>query len=195
MSETVQRLIEHYGLIAVFLGCMAEGETAAILSGFFAHQRTFVPWQALATVWLGTFVGDTLLFLLGQRFSGSAQVARLRHRPGFERAFRLVSARPALFVMINRYLYGMRVAGGIAAGLSGVALPRFLVLNAVSALVWAAIFCGIGFVFGAGAERIVGQALQHHQRQLIGLGIGVATLVAVLALGRRLAGRAARERR
>ncbi|TIN07946.1 MAG: DedA family protein, partial [Mesorhizobium sp.] len=46
MTEAIHRLIEQYGLIAVFFGCVAEGESAAILGGFFAHQHIFVLWQA-----------------------------------------------------------------------------------------------------------------------------------------------------
>ena len=42
----LHQLVARYGLIAVFLGCVAEGESAAILGGFFAHQKVFVPWQA-----------------------------------------------------------------------------------------------------------------------------------------------------
>ena len=36
MTETLHWLVARYGLIAVFLGCVAEGESAAILGGFFA---------------------------------------------------------------------------------------------------------------------------------------------------------------
>ena len=58
MTDTIHHLIEQYGLIAVFVACVAEGETAAILAGFFAHQGVFVPWQAFVAVFLGAFGGD-----------------------------------------------------------------------------------------------------------------------------------------
>ena len=58
MSETIHSLIEQYGLVAVFVACVTEGETAAILAGFFAHQGVFVPWQAFVAVFLGAFGGD-----------------------------------------------------------------------------------------------------------------------------------------
>ena len=177
MTDTIHRLIEQYGLVAVFLGCVAEGESAAILGGFFAHQHLFILWQAFVAAFLGAFVGDTFFFILGRRFAGHRFVARLRKRPGFGHAYRLVRAHPNIFVLSNRYIYGMRLVGGIAAGLSGIAVPRFVALNAVSALAWAAIFCGIGYIFGLGAEHIVGQALHKHQRLLVALVVGVAVAV------------------
>ena len=80
---------------------------------------------------------------------------------------------PALYVIGNRYVYGFRLVGGVAAGMSGIAALKFVVLNAISALVWTLLFGGIGYVFGLGAEQIIGDTLHKHQRLLIGLGIGL----------------------
>ena len=178
MTQIIHRLIEQYGLIAVFLGCVAEGESAAILGGFFAHQHVFVVWQALLAAFLGAFAGDTFFFFLGHSFAEHRWLRRLRERPGFGHAYRLVRKHPNIFVLSNRYIYGMRLVGGIAAGLSGIPVWRFVMLNALSSLVWAVLFGTIGYVFGLGAEQIVGRALLHHERLLIALGIGLAAVIA-----------------
>ncbi|MER8885049.1 MULTISPECIES: DedA family protein [unclassified Mesorhizobium] len=177
MTEVIHRLIEQYGLVAVFLGCVAEGESAAILGGFFAHQHVFVPWQAFLAAALGAFGGDTLFFILGRSFADHKFVIRLRARPGFSHAYRLVTSHPNIFVLSNRYIYGLRLVGGIAAGLSGIAAARFIILNAISSVVWAALFCTVGYVFGLGAEHIVGQALARHERLLIALAIGLVVAI------------------
>ena len=174
MTDTIHHLVEQYGLIAVFIACVAEGETAAILAGFFSHQGVFVPWQAVVAVFLGAFGGDAAFFLCGRRFAERPFVQRLRSRPGFDRAFELMQRHPALYVIGNRYVYGFRLVGGVAAGLSGIAAPKFVVLNALSALVWTVIFWGLGYAFGLGAEQLIGTTLQKHERLLIALGIGVA---------------------
>lgn len=173
MSHFIHTLIEQYGLIAVFIGCVAEGETAAILAGFFAHQHVFVPWQAFLAVFLGAFGGDFCFFLCGRRFADRPFVQRFRQKPGFDRAFDLMHRHPALYVIGNRYVYGFRLVGGVAAGLSSIPAPTFVVLNAISAAVWTALFVGIGYVFGAGAEQILGAALQRHHRLIVALVIGV----------------------
>ncbi|KQU69994.1 hypothetical protein ASC75_07590 [Aminobacter sp. DSM 101952] len=193
MIDTIHSLVERFGLLAVFVGCMAEGESVAILGGFFAHQQVFAPWQAFATAASGAFLGDTLFFVLGRRFSNHKWVRLLRRRPGFSHAYRMVQSHPYLFVLANRYIYGMRLAGGIAAGLSRIPVVAFLALNALSALAWAALFVSLGYVFGLGAEHIVGDALKGHQRLLIGLGIGVVVAVAGWLLARHVVKKEPRE--
>ena len=176
MTETIHQFVEQYGLIAVFLGCVAEGESAAILGGFFAHQQVFVLWQAFLAAFLGAFAGDTFFFTLGRSFADHPYVI-------FRRAYRLLNTHPNIFVLTNRYIYGMRLVGGIAAGLSRVSVPRFIILNAISSAVWAVLFGTVGYVFGLGAERMVGQALARHERLVIALavGLGVAVLAWVVA--------------
>jgi membrane protein DedA with SNARE-associated domain len=182
--ETIHHLIEQYGLIAVFAGCLAEGETAAILGGFFAHQHLFLPWQAFLAAFLGAFVGDTFFFSLGRLFSGMPAVARFKDRPGFSHAYRLVNEHPSVFVLTNRYIYGLRLVGAVAIGFSGISVVRFVALNAASSAVWAALFTAIGYVFGLGAEQVIGRALLHHEKLLIGLVVGVVAIVLFALLTR-----------
>lgn len=193
MIETLHHLVAHYGLLAVFIGCMAEGESFAILGGFFAHQRFFEPWHAFAVAAVGAFLGDTVFFVLGRRFSNNKWVRLMRRRPGFSHAFRMVQAHPNLFVLANRYIYGMRLAGGIAAGLSRIPVPLFLMLNGLSAIVWAGIFVSLGYVFGLGAEHILGDTLKAHHRLFLGLGIGVAVALAAWFLAHHMAKKEPRE--
>ncbi|MDG4881203.1 MULTISPECIES: DedA family protein [unclassified Mesorhizobium] len=189
MTETIHRLIEQYGLVAVFLGCVAEGESAAILGGFFAHQQVFVLWQAFAAAFLGAFAGDTFFFILGRSFADHPYVRRMRRRPGFRRAYRLLNTHPNIYVLTNRYIYGMRLVGGIAAGLSTVSLPRFVILNAVSSAVWAALFGTLGYVFGLSAEHLIGQALIRHERLLVALAVGLGVAILAWLVAHRVAGR------
>ncbi|AZO29949.1 MULTISPECIES: DedA family protein [Mesorhizobium] len=189
MTEAIHRLIEQYGLVAVFLGCVAEGESAAILGGFFAHQQIFVLWQAFLAAFLGAFAGDTFFFTLGRSFADHPYVVGLRKRPGFRRAYRLLNTHPNIFVLTNRYVYGMRLVGGIAAGLSTVSVPRFVILNAISSAVWAALFGTVGYVFGLGAERMVGQAFARHERLLIALAVGLGVAILAWLVARHFARR------
>ncbi|HEV2503835.1 MAG TPA: DedA family protein [Mesorhizobium sp.] len=186
MTETLHQFIEHYGLLAVFLGCLAEGETVAMLGGFFAHQHVFAVWQTLLAVFAGAFAGDAAFFALGRRFAQTQLVQRISRRPGFDRARQLVTDHPNIYVLSNRYIYGMRILGGVVAGLSGIATARFLVLNAISAAVWATLFCGFGYLFGLGAEQIVGRALLHHERLLVAFAIGAIVMTAAIVIARHL---------
>lgn len=173
MDHLIEHWIAHYGLIAVFLGCLAEGETAALLGGFFAHQQVFAPWQTVLAAFCGAALGDTGFFLLGRRFAQHHWVQRLR-------------AQPNLFVLSNRFVYGMRLVGGVAAGLAEIGLARFIVLNMLSALVWALLFTTLGYLFGLGAQQVLGRALHAHQRLWLALALVLAMgLAALLVRARR----------
>ena len=185
MSDLLHQLVERFGLIAVFLGCLAEGESAAIFGGFFAHQAVFDPLVTLLVAFAGAWLGDTGLFLAGRRFAGHPRILAYRQRPGFSHAHGLIERHPNIFVLTNRFIYGLRAIGGVAAGLSSIPTPRFMMLNAVSAAVWACLFVGIGYFFGAGAERLIGDQLVRHERLLIGIGVSVAVAALGLWIGHR----------
>lgn len=185
MEHFINQLIAQYGLLAVFLGCLAEGETAALLGGLFAHQKTFALWQVVIAAFLGAVLGDTGFFLVGRHFSRHAWVQRLRAKPGFDRADALLRRHPNLFVLASRYLYGMRILGGVAAGLAHIGLARFMVLNAISALVWSALFCTLGYLFGLGAEQLLGRALHAHQRLWLALAVVLGVVCVALLVRAR----------
>ena len=180
MSDLLHHLVEQYGLIAVLLGCIAEGESVAMLAGFLTHQGVFGPLPAFATMFFGAFLGDFGLFLAGRHFTDHPRIQRLKARPGFARAAALIDRHPNLYVLFNRYIYGFRAVGGIAAGLSAISATRFAVLNVISSALWALLFGALGFFLGAGAEQVLGRALLHHERLVFGLG---AALLIALAAG------------
>jgi membrane protein DedA with SNARE-associated domain len=158
--------------------------SAAVLAGFFAHQHIFVPWQAYVMAFAGAFLGDALFFLAGRSFAGHRFVNSLR--PGFDKAFQLVRQHPTKYVILNRYVYGFRLVGGVAAGLSDIPAAKFAALNMLSSLIWASIFTSIGWFFGLGAERLIGDALKNHHRIVIGLGIGLAVAIIAGLIAHRL---------
>ena len=192
MSEIIHGLIERYGLLAIFAGTVLEGETAVILGGFFAHQGLFSEWAAYVAAALGAFVSDCLFFLLGRRFASHPIVAQLRTKPGFSHANEMVRAHPNIFVFGNRFVYGMRLVGGVAAGLSEISAVRFVIINALAAVIWTAAFFALGYFFGLGAQAVLGKAVHQHERLLIGLGLGLLSLAAAWLLTRHFSRKQAR---
>jgi len=185
----LEPLVEQYGLIVVFLGSLAEGETAAIVGGLLAHQKVFLLWQTVAAAFAGAAIGDGLMFLLGRRCASHPRVEALRARPGFDRAYRLLQAHPDAFVLANRFVYGMRLVGGLAAGLAGVSTARFVVLNGIASMVWALVFTAFGYGFGVGIERLLGQELLRERHLLVALGLALMLLAAGVVVARRMRAR------
>jgi membrane protein DedA with SNARE-associated domain len=143
-----EHLIQQYGYAALVMGTFVEGETVLLLGGVAACLNLLaLPGVILAGV-AGTVLADQVYFTLGRK-GGSAVLAR---RPGWEarsaRLFALLERHPALLIVGYRYLYGLRCATLVCLGMSRVPLRRFVPLNLLGALPWAAAVSGAGFLFG-----------------------------------------------
>lgn len=182
MVHVFDSLIREYGVIAVFIGCLAEGESVAILGGFFAHQALLPLLFTYLAAFAGAFIGDTAFYVIGRHFAQYHWVRKLKAKPGFSHAMRLARRHEALFVFFNRYAYGMRIAGGVACGVARIPWPVFVTFNMLSAMVWAALFVSVGYFFGLGVETLIGSVLHAHQRLVIGAGIVIAVTVVVVII-------------
>jgi len=146
--ETLQSLIESYGYVAVFLGCLLEGETVLVLGGFAAHLGYLSLPIVIATAAVAGFVGDQVLFWIGRRwgdriFASHPTLAALRPR-----AKQLLDRYGAWAAFGLRFVVGMRLAGAISIGAAGFPERRFLPANAAGAIVWAVLIGCAGFAFG-----------------------------------------------
>ena len=129
----------------------------------------------IALAFVGSCVGDLSVFLFARYASNHRWVARWREHDKFVRAIGLVERFPAFFVIVNRYIYGLRMPGLIALGLSRISLVRFALLNLVGAGLWAGIFTTLGYVFGYSIGSVFAQL------EVMERGVGIA--LAVIAVG------------
>ncbi|ANF57465.1 DedA family protein [Halotalea alkalilenta] len=169
-------LIQHYGYIAILVGCLFEGETVTILGGISAHQG----WLSLPGViffaGLGGALGDLTLFLLGRRY-GERLLARLKRDPARIEALRdRVRRHQDLAVFGVRFLYGLRLVGPLVIGASGVGLWRFVLFNLLGAATWATLFVVGGYLFGTVLARVLGD-LEHHLLWLLPLAAALALFI------------------
>ena len=180
----IDALLHHYGLLAIFLGSGLEGETVVVAGGILAHQQFVSLPGAMAAAVTGSFLVDQLYFLLGRRFRDHRWVAGIRTKPAFGRALAMLEAHPVGFIFSFRFLYGLRTISPIAIGTSRVAARTFLVVNAVSAIVWGIAFTTIGYLFGHAFERFLGRLIPKGEVLWIALGIVAVIAAAAFALHR-----------
>ncbi|CAI0963413.1 Inner membrane protein yohD [Serratia marcescens] len=147
--------ITDYGYWALFIGCLAEGETITLLGGIAAHEGLLHwPW-VIAVVALGGMMGDQLLYFAGRRFEGRV-ISRLKgQEKRIARARRLIARHPMLFVIGVRFMYGFRIIGPVLIGASRLPPSRFVPLNILGAMLWATIFVMLGYFGGQAIERFV----------------------------------------
>jgi len=173
--------VQTYGYPAVFAGSFLEGETLLALGGLAAHRGYLaLPWViAVATV--GAFLGDQLYFWLGRRFGPQLLARWPGLAPSAARVARLLERYDFWFVPGLRFVYGLRVAGVVALGMTRIGALRFLALNLAGAVGWAALVGGLGYAAGGVLERLLGDLGK--VEQVLFAAVAVAGLVAAI-LGR-----------
>jgi len=151
-------IIAHYGYFALIVGTALEGETILVVAGYLAHRgHLHLPYVIAAAV-LGTFVGDQIFFQIGRQ-SGRAFLARRPHwQPRAERVRQLFERHRIAFVIGFRFMYGIRTVAPFVIGMSGFPSRLFILLNAISATIWAITVGGAGYLFGQVLEKMFNDA-------------------------------------
>lgn len=173
LSAAIGALVASYGYLAVFLGTLLEGETVLLAAGFAAHRGLLAwPW-VVAVAFVGASLGDQLAFLLG-RWRGAALIARFpalaRRAPRVHAVF---ERHHVAFILIIRFLYGLRIAGPIVMGTSSLPFLRFALLDMLGAALWAPLVAGAGYFFGMALASLAGD-IEHAEE---------AALIAIVAAG------------
>ena len=141
-------LITQYGYLALFAGCLLEGETVLILAGLAAHQGYLQLHWVILIALTGGFLGDQIYFWLGRRHGGWVLSRFPGLVPVFERAYVLIARYHELLIFGVRFMYGLRTVGPVALGMSGVPAWRFVLFNALGATSWAVLIGGGSYLFG-----------------------------------------------
>ncbi|TCM81616.1 VTT domain-containing protein [Rhizobium sp. BK068] len=188
----LERLIGEYGVLAVFLGAAAEGETAAFLGGVLAHRQLIPYWQVALAACLGSFAADQFFFLSGRYATKWSYVQKLLGSEPIARVTRLLEAHPTGFILAFRFIYGIRTISPVAIGVSKVSTRRFVILNAIAALIWGVLITAIGFLAGQAVEALLGR-LQLHLHLLIAMAcVAILVPVSAFVFRRAVAKRSAR---
>lgn len=154
---SIEAVVARYGLAALLLGAGLEGETAVITGGLLAHEGLLSLPGAAACAVAGSFAADQLFFAAGRRFRDRPVVRRVMGRPAFARALAAFERRPVGFILLFRFLYGLRTVSPVAIGTTRVPLRTFLPLNLAAAAVWGITFTGVGYLFGNGLAEMLGR--------------------------------------
>ncbi len=141
-------LIRQYGYIGLFVGTLLEGETVMLLAGVAAQYGDLRLSGVVVTGFLGSFLGDQLFFYIGRHFGPAVLTKRLSWKASADKVFRLIDRHQSRLIVSFRFCYGLRSVTPFAIGAARVGRGRFLVLNAVGAVLWSAALGGLGFLFG-----------------------------------------------
>lgn len=190
---SLTHLLAQYGYLAVFIGCLLEGETMLILAGFAAHRGYLsLPLVMTIACCAGT-LGDQIVFFTGRRY-GSALLSRwpaLATRA--RRINHLIERYRASLILGVRFMYGLRLVGPLVIGMSTVEAWRFALLNLLGAALWATLIGGAGYLFGQTLEWLIADFKRYEETALL-LILAASMFLALLRhMGRRRHGKEKRD--
>ncbi|WP_448204437.1 DedA family protein [Azospirillum sp. sgz302134] len=164
-----------------------EGETFVIFGGMGAQIGIINLYWLIGAVWIGSFLGDQCYFWLGRKWGGKA----LARFPSAEaRAARVLwwlETYGVGFIMVFRFLYGVRNIASVAIGTSRMPWSKFLFWNFLAAGIWACSFAGAGYMFGEAAAAIGENGPKILLLIALGIGASFCALKSVMWMRRRAA--------
>jgi membrane protein DedA with SNARE-associated domain len=178
--------IATYGLLVVLVGAIVEGETVVVMAGFLCHQGVMEPGSVFLAAFLGAWIGDQGLFVLGRRFADAPFVQGQIKRPLFAKVLARIEENPTEFILAFRFFYGFRVVSPIAVGISSIATLRYVVLNTLSAMIWAALMTAIGYALSAIFHVTAGSLPGIEHKIVAALAAAIIVFIAIALLTRRL---------
>jgi membrane protein DedA with SNARE-associated domain/membrane-associated phospholipid phosphatase len=150
---------------AAFLGVAVPGESLVLLGGFLAARGVLHVGDLVVLVCVGAILGDSIGYELG-RFLGRPWLLRYGHWVGLRgehvaRVDGFFHRHGGKTVLIGRFVGFLRALAPFVAGASGMLYRRFLLYNALGAVVWSVSFVLLGYFVGASwalVEHWVGRA-------------------------------------
>jgi membrane protein DedA with SNARE-associated domain len=180
--------LDSYGYLAVAgfvmledFGVPVPGETILVLGAVYAGAgRLSLPLVA-ALGFLAAVVGDNIGFAIGH--VGGRPLAERYGRYVFltparlGRATELFARHGGKIIIVARFIEGLRQVNGIIAGTVKVPWRRFLLLNAIGAALWVAVWTAVGYLSGSHIDTIYGYATRYDAYFAITVAVGVAVYV------------------
>jgi undecaprenyl-diphosphatase len=163
---------------AAFAGLLVPGESLVLASGFFAHRGILQLDAAMAAAGIGAVAGDNIGYYLGARLGrewllrkGSRFGLRKRRLSQAEDFFQRQGPKAVFF---GRFVGFARALVPFVAGASRMPYRKFVVYDALGAILWTVAFVTLGYVLGA-SWRVAEQWISRS-----GLILGAVVFLSVL---------------
>jgi membrane-associated protein len=156
--DFLYELIGQYGVYAVLLLVMLEGDITLLLAGVLANNGFFGPYSFARVLLWGTVGGclsDNLAYFTGRGFCEGVREVRF-YKAAKPRLERLTNKFGPLSIFLSKYIYGLRWAACVFYGVGRMPYLRFLALSFASCFLWVFVLSGAGFFFSGAVMGILG---------------------------------------
>ena len=156
--DFVNDLLFQYGLYAVFILVMLEGDITLLLAGVLAHSAFFGDYSFARVLLWGTVAGclsDNVAYFAGRGFCEGVREFRF-YRTAQPRLQRLTEKFGPLSIFLSKYIYGLRWASCVFYGVGRMPYLRFLALSFASCFLWVFVLSGAGYFFSGAVMGLIG---------------------------------------
>ncbi len=156
--DFLYELIGQYGLYAVLILVMIEGDITLLMAGVLAHSGFFGEYSfARVLIWgtLGGCASDNLAYFAGRAFCEGVREFRF-YRVAKPRLERLTNKFGPLSIFLSKYIYGLRWAACVFYGVGRMPYLRFLLLSFASCFLWVFVLAGAGYFFSGAVMGLIG---------------------------------------
>src|SRR5215211_6601077 len=174
--DFVNDLLYQYGLYAVFILVMLEGDITLLLAGVLAHSAVFGEYSFARVLLWGTVAGclsDNLAYLTGRGFREGVREVRF-YRAAKPRLERLTNKFGPLSIFLSKYIYGLRWASCVFYGVGRMPYLRFLAFSFASCFLWVFVLAGAGYFFSGAVMGLIGDFQRLGKVLLVIVLVGIA---------------------
>src|ERR1044072_7952910 len=156
--DLLNDLLYQYGLYAVLILVMIEGDITLLLAGVLAHSAFFGECSFAQVLLWGTVGGclsDNLAYFTGRGFCEGVREVRF-YQAAKPRLERLTNKFGPLSIFLSKYIYGLRWAACVFYGVGRMPYLRFLVVSFASCFLWVSVLSGAGYFFSGAVMGLIG---------------------------------------
>jgi membrane protein DedA with SNARE-associated domain len=173
--DFLNEFIGRYGIYAVFVLVMIEGDITLLLAGVMAHSGFFGDNSFISVLFAGTLggtVSDNIAYLTGRSFRKGVRDLRF-YRAAKPRMERLTKNFGGLSIFLSKYIYGLRWASCIFHGVVRMPYVRFVLVSLTSCFAWVFLLSGAGYFFSGAVMGIIGDFQRLGKVLLVIVVIGI----------------------
>lgn len=171
--DSVQNIIATYGYYAVFFFACIEGEVALLTAGFLCKYGYLSLPYVILTAFLGTVIFEQFVYSTGRAYGKKI----IKKFPSFEnkarRAMAFLRKYNTAFILMYRFIYGIRNISPLVIGMARVPKWRYLILNVIASAIWASSVAPLGYLFANILEE-TSSGMQIFQKLLFVIFLGTA---------------------
>lgn len=178
MEELITTLTQnaHYAYLILFFYSLGGGMVALLAAGVLASTGVLDITLCIVVAGVANFLGDEGLFYFARINKKDALPYFAKHRRKLALAQILFRKYGSKIILAKKYIYGLKTLIPLAIGITKYDAKKFLVINAVCAVIWALSLGLLSFLAGDGVSLLSQKLGQNSATLLCGLAVLLALI-------------------